>query len=346
MPRLRSVPPSLMPRLATTSSNGLAAMRTHAPSPQSVGSGVLLAAFGAVAFSGKAIIVKLGYRLGADAITLIALRMAVALPFFAALAWYAARRPGLVALSSRDRAKVAGLGFLGYYLASYLDFVGLEYVSASLERLILYLNPTLVLFIGIALFGRRADRKQVFALLLGYGGVVIAFVHDFHVGGTDIVLGSALVFGSALAYAIYLVGSGELLKRVGTIRLTAYASCVAAICCLVHFAATRSFASLSSLPREVYALSLVNGTVCTVLPVFAVMAAVSRLGAGVASQIGMIGPVSTIVLADLLLGERMGPLQIVGTVFVLVGVFIVSQSRAAPNGDGVPTPIPRQRRDR
>jgi drug/metabolite transporter (DMT)-like permease len=292
--------------------------------------GVAYAAFGAITFSGKAIIVKLGYRYGADAITLIALRMTVALPFFAAMAWFSATRPGVVPLARADRWKIVALGVLGYYLASYLDFLGLQYVSASLERLILYLNPTLVLFIGMALFGRRTNGRQIIALVLGYTGVVLAFAQDLHVSGSSIILGSLFVFGSALSYAIYLVGSGELVKRVGALRLTAYASCVAAFCCMLHFALTRPLTLLVTVPTPVYGLSLINGTLCTVLPVFAVMMGVSRLGASVASQIGMIGPVSTIILADLLLDERMGPMQIIGTVLVMVGVFIVSQSKALP----------------
>jgi len=293
-----------------------------------IGMGVTCSALGAIAFSGKAIIVKLGFRSGADAITLIALRMAVALPFFAAMAWYAATRRGVIPLSKAERWKVVVVGFLGYYLASYLDFLGLEYVSASLERLILYLNPTLVLLIGLIFFGRRANARQVIALLVGYAGVVLAFLHDFHVGGSSIALGSLLVFGSALAYALYLVGSGELVKRLGSLRLTAYASCVAALFCLLHFALTRPPAMLTGLPMPVYGLSLINGTLCTVLPVFLVMLGISRLGASVASQVGMVGPVSTIILADLLLDERMGPTQIAGTVLVMAGVFIVSQGRA------------------
>ena len=307
------------------------------------GIGVACSALGAIAFSGKAIIVKLGFRYGADAITLIALRMTVALPFFAAMAWYASTRRDVVPLSQGDRWKVVIVGFLGYYLASYLDFLGLEYVSASLERLILYLNPTLVLLIGLIFFGRRTNARQVIALLVGYAGVILAFLHDFHVGGSSVALGSVLVLGSALAYALYLVGSGEMVKRLGSLRLTAYASCVAALFCLVHFALTRPFAMLTGLPMPVYGLSLINGTLCTVLPVFLVMLGISRLGASVASQIGMIGPVSTIILADLLLDERMGPTQIAGTVLVMVGVFIVSQGRApvsmTPPRDDRPQPI-------
>ncbi len=272
-----------------------------------VGVGIAYAAVGAIAFSGKAIIVKLGFRYGADAITLIALRMAFALPFFAAMGVVATRRPGVVRLSNRDRLAVAVVGFLGYYLASYLDFLGLQWVGASLERLILYLNPTLVLLIGVAVFGRQASVKQVVALVVGYVGVAVALVHDFQVGGDRVVEGSLLVFGSALSYAVYLVGSGELVKRVGTLRLTAYASCVASLCCIAHFFVTRPAGLLLELPAPVYGLSLLNGTVCTVLPVFAVMAGIERLGASVASQVGMIGPVSTIVLADVFLDERMGP---------------------------------------
>lgn len=292
-----------------------------------VASGVAFAAFGAVAFSGKAIIVKLGFRYGADAITLIALRMLVALPLFAAIAWWVGRRGDQEPVARSDRWKIVALGFLGYYLASYLDFLGLAYVSASLERLILYLNPTLVLLIGMVMFGRRATRHQLGALVIGYAGVVLAFAHDYQLHGSSIALGSALVFGSALAYAVYLVGSGELVRRIGPIRLTAYASCVAAVLCVVHFGATRPLALLFQQPAPVYWLSLLNGTVCTVVPVFAVMMGISRIGATSAAQVGMVGPVSTIVLAWLVLGEHLGPYQIAGTVLVLVGVFVVSQSR-------------------
>jgi drug/metabolite transporter (DMT)-like permease len=300
-----------------------------------VGAGVAFSALGAIAFSGKAIIVKLAFRHGADAITLIALRMTIALPFFAIMAWYAATRRGVIPLSKADRRRVVVIGFLGYYLASYLDFLGLEYVSASLERLILYLNPTLVLLIGLLFLGRRTNARQVAALLLGYAGMVLVFLHDFHVGGNSIALGSLLVLASALAYAMYLVGSGELVKRLGALRLTAYASCVASLFCMLQFALTRPLASLAAVPMPVYGLSLINATLCTVLPVFFVMLGISRLGASVASQIGMIGPVSTIVAADLLLDERMGPTQIAGTVLVMLGVFIVSQGRT-PTSSAAP----------
>lgn len=305
---------------------GEAVAATHAEIPESHLRGVLLAALGAIAFSGKAIIVKLAYRHDVDAVTLLALRMIVALPLFLLMAAWAWRRSS--SLSGGDRVRIVVLGGLGYYLASYLDFAGLAHITATLERLILYLNPTLVLLIGVLFLGRRASRAQVLALLVSYAGVVLAIGHDLEVGGSNIVLGSALVFGSALSYALYLIGSGEIVERVGAVRLTAYASTVACVFCIVQYLLLRPLDGLLTLAPEVYGLSLLNGTVCTVLPVLAVMMAVARIGSARAAQIGMIGPVSTIVLSVLLLGESMGPWQIAGTVLVLAGVFLVGRRRA------------------
>ena len=288
-------------------------------------SGVLLAALGAIAFSGKAIIVKLGYRYGADAVTLLALRMLVAFPFFLLMGLWAARRA--TPLSRADLGRIGLLGFLGYYLASFLDFAGLAYITATLERLILYLTPTLVALIGWVALGKRVSRRQLVALLVSYAGVALAFGHDLTLGGSNIALGSALVFGSALAYALYLLGSGELVSRVGAVRLTAYASSVASMLCLLQFILLRPMEALV-LPWEVYALSLVNGTLCTVLPVLAVMMAVARIGSALAAQVGMVGPVSTILLSLLLLDEPMGPWQVAGTVLVMAGVFVVSRTGA------------------
>lgn len=288
-------------------------------------SGIALALFGAIAFSGKAIIVKLGYRYGADAITLLALRMLVALPFFALMTWWARRDSQRFRLRGSDRWKVVGLGFSGYYLASFLDFAGLEYITATLERLILYLTPTLVLLIGVLVFKRKPATRQLLALAISYLGVALAFAHDLEIGGDGIALGGLLVFLSALSYAIYLVGSGEVVARVGAVRLTAYASAVAAGFCILHFLLVRPWHSLFELPPEIYTLSLLNGTLCTVLPVLATMMAVQRLGSALASQLGMIGPVSTIVLSLFLLGEPMGVWQIAGTILVLIGVFTVTR---------------------
>lgn len=295
--------------------------------PRPLAGGFALAALGAIAFSGKAIIVKLGYRHGVDAVTLLALRMLVAFPLFLLMGVWAARRTA--PLARGDGIKILALGFFGYYLASFLDFAGLAYITATLERLILYLTPTLVLAIGMLVFRRRASATQVLALAISYAGVLLAFGHDWSMGGGNIALGSLLVFGSALSYAIYLVGSGEMVRRVGAVRLTAYASSVASVLCIGQFLLLRPLETLAVLPASVWWLSLLNGTVCTVLPVLAVMMAVSRIGSALAAQIGMIGPVSTIVLSLLLLDEPMGPWQVAGTVLVMVGVFVVSRQKAA-----------------
>ncbi len=287
--------------------------------------GVVLAALGAIAFSGKAIIVKLGYRYGADAVTLLMLRMLVALPFFLVMGgWSARRQPPL---QRGDGPRILALGFFGYYLASFLDFAGLAYVSATLERLILYLTPTLVLLIGVVVAHRKPSRRQLVALAISYAGVLLAFGHELQVDGASTWIGAALVFASALSYAFYLFGSGEIVGRVGAVRLTAYASAVACGLCILQFLLVRPWTALD-LPQEVYWLSLLNGTACTVAPVLMVMLGVARIGSSLTAQIGMIGPVSTIVLSLMLLGEPMGPWQVAGTLLVLSGVYVVSRRAA------------------
>ncbi|MBD8636845.1 MULTISPECIES: DMT family transporter [unclassified Stenotrophomonas] len=287
--------------------------------------GVGLAAIGAIAASGKAIIVKLGLRHGVDATTLLALRMAMALPLFLLLAWWSSRRAA--PLSWADRGRIAWLGFTGYYLSSWLDFQGLQYISVTLERLILYLNPTLVLLIHVVLTRQRPGRWQLVALALSYAGVLVAFGHDLQREGGQIILGSLLVLGSAISYALYLFGSGQIVARIGAVRLTAQASCVACALVLLHFGLTHPWPVLWQAPHAVHWLSLINATACTVLPVLAIMLAVKRIGSSLAAQVGMLGPVSTIVMSLWLLDEPMGPAQIAGTVLVLCGVLLVTRLR-------------------
>jgi drug/metabolite transporter (DMT)-like permease len=287
--------------------------------------GLALASLGAVAFSGKAIIVKLAYRHGVDAVTLIMLRMLFALPLFLLLAWWAGR--GKPALSRRDWIAVLGLGFSGYYLASFLDFAGLAYISASFERLILYLNPTLVLFLGWILFKRRVTGRQLLALAVSYAGVLLVFGQELHLQGSDVVLGAALVFGSAVSYALYLVYSGEEVKRLGAMRLTGLATTVACLLCIAQFLLLQPVAGLAELAPQVWWLSLLNATACTFLPVLAVMMAIERIGATLAAQTGMIGPMSTILMGVWILGEPFTPLVAVGTVLVMGGVWLLTRWR-------------------
>ena len=287
-------------------------------------SGLALAAIGAVAASGKAIIVKLAYRHGVDAMSLLALRMLVAFPFFVLMGLWAARH-STSTLGLRDWLQVAGLGFTGYYLSSYLDFLGLAYISATLERLILYLSPTMVMLIALLVLGQRPSRGQLLALLLSYAGVLLAFGHDIAFDGQRTLIGSALVFAGALSYAIYLFGSGQVVARIGTLRLTAYASGIASVLCVGQYLLTRPASELLAFSAPVYWLSLLNGTVCTALPVLAIMTGVKRIGPSLAAQVSMLGPVSTIVLSVWLLAEPMGLWQSVGTVLVLAGVLLVGR---------------------
>ena len=280
---------------------------------------------GAVAFSGKAIIVKLAYRHGVDAVTLIMLRMLFALPLFVALALWAGR--GKPALTRRDWIAVLGLGFSGYYLASMLDFAGLAYISASFERLILYLNPTLVLLLGWLLFKRRVTARQLLALAVSYAGVLVVFGQELHLQGADALLGAALVFGSAISYAVYLLFSGEEVKRLGALRLTGLATTVACLLGIAQFLVLRPLNSAFAVAPAVLWLSLLNATLCTFAPVLMVMMAIERIGATLAAQTGMIGPMSTILMGALILGEPFTPWVAAGTLLVLSGVWLLTKWR-------------------
>ncbi len=288
--------------------------------------GLAFGAVGATLFSAKAIIVKLAYRYQVDPVTLIALRMVFALPFFVAVALYFGaglpenRRSG-------DGWRVLGLGITGYYLGSFLDFLGLQYISAGLERVILYLNPTLVLLISAVVLRKTIGRLQWIALAVTYAGVLVVFSHDLKLSGSNVTLGAALVFSSALSYSIYLVAAGEIVNRIGSLRLTAWASIVACLLCMAQSVLIDP-AALFGQPWQVYGLSVINAVCCTVLPVFLVMMAVERIGSGAASQTGMLGPVATIALAAVFLGDPVSGTQLAGTAIVLAGVFILTTKKA------------------
>jgi len=292
--------------------------------PDKLVTGLVLATLGAIAFSGKAIIVKLAYRYGVDAVTLIMYRMLFALPIFAVMAWWSSR--GQPALTRRDWLGVLGLGFSGYYLASFLDFAGLAYISASLERLILYLNPTLVLILGLVLYQRHITRFQALGMGISYLGVLLVFGHEISLAGADAALGAALVFGSAVSYALYLSFSGELVKRLGSLRLVGLATLVACGLCILQFVLLRPLSAAVVAPEVIW-LSIVNATLCTAAPVLMVMMAIERIGASLAAQTGMVGPMSTIVMGALVLGEPFTGWVAAGTVLVILGIFVFMRGR-------------------
>jgi len=293
----------------------------HAIGRPALVSGLAIAIVGAVLFSMKAVVAKLLYRYQIDAVTLLAFRMLCSLPVFAAVAlWQMRRGP---ALSRADRWRLVGLGLVGYYLSSFLDFLGLQYISVGLERLILFLTPSFVLLITALFFRRRIGKMEWMALGLSYCGIVFVFLHDLHGGAGSTALGATFVLGSAISYAVYLLGSGELVRRIGALRLVSYAMCVSSVACIAQFFVLRPAGMLVQ-PAPVYWLSLANGIFCTVFPVFMTMVAVQRIGAPTASQAGMIGPISTLFLGALILGEPITAVQLGGTALVLAGIYMLS----------------------
>lgn len=300
-------------------------------SPSHYRSGIICAIVGAIAFSGKSIIIKLAYQHGVDAVTLLMFRMLFAMPFFVVIGLWAGR--GKAALTRRDWLGVLLLAFVGYYLGSFLDFAGLQYITASLGRLIMYLNPTLVLLIGFFVLGKRVSLRQAGAMAVSYAGIALVFGHELYLTGAaknalaahDIWLGSGLVFLAALSYAVYLLYSGELVKRVGGIRLASLATSVAALMCVLQFVLLRSLDMALQAQSVVLWLSLLNAVVCTVLPVLLVMMAVERIGPALASQIGMIGPVATLAMGAVVLDEPLTLWVMVGTVLVIGGVWFVAK---------------------
>ncbi len=284
--------------------------------------GVVFALLAAVGFSAKAILVKLAYLDSVDAVTLLALRMVFSVPFFIGVALWA-KQHHAEPLNTHDRLLVLGLGLIGYYCSSFLDFLGLEYISAGLERLILFLYPTMTVLLTAVLYKRAIGRKVLAALALCYAGIALVFLHDVGTKEGSIVLGALLVFASTLSYSIYLVGAGHAIARIGSMRFTAYAMVVASVASLLQFVVMRPL-SVLELPMRVYELSIAMAIFSTVLPVFLLSFAIHRIGSGSASLIGTVGPVSTIYITYVFLNEHISLLQIAGSILVLGGVLIIS----------------------
>ena len=290
-----------------------------------IGSALVLAA--AVTVSSKAVMVKLAYAYGVDAESLIALRMAFAMPFFVALAIWARRQEVQRRIGAKDALVMVALGVLGGYAPMWFDFAGLAYVSAGLERVILFLYPTMVVLISALLFGQRIGRREIFALVTSYAGVALAVGHDLTVlksGAAETMLGAILIMISALTYAGYLVCSGRIIPRVGTANFTAYSMLVAGIASAVHFAIMPHAVAITQLPLPVYHIALLMAVVATVLPAVMLNAGIRRLGSSQASLLSSVGPVSTILLAYVFLGEEVTVMQLAGTGLVVAGVIAIT----------------------
>lgn len=283
--------------------------------------------FAAVAFSFKAILVKLAYRHGVDPVTLLALRMAFSAPFFVLIAAWWSRDGSLGRLSLPDWARVAALGLLGYYLASYFDFVGLQYISAALERLVLFLYPTFVVLISAMLYARRITRRDLLALLLSYGGISLVVAGDFSAGHRNVALGVFWVLLSALCYAIYLVGNGRMVSTMNSVVFACVASVFSCVGVLIHFLLVGEVSQLWSQPAPVYVYAIIMAIVSTVLPVIVMSEGIRRVGSSHASMLGTVGPVATIVFGATLLGEPITVIQVVGAALVMAGVLSITVAK-------------------
>ena len=238
--------------------------------------GILMAGVGSMLFSGKAILVKLAFGYGANAETLLALRMLMALPLFWGIFWWESRRKAMDPITWLDRAKLFFLGFLGYFLSSYIDFLGLQYISVGLERIVLYLTPTIVLLISYFVLKKPVSQVQWFSLIVGYIGVFIVFIQDASSTGIDAWLGMALVFGSACSYAAYMIGAGEMVRRIGSVRLVVYASSASAFLSIAQSTIHNPMAIFEQ-PLPIYWFSLLNASLCTVIPMLLIMIAINRI---------------------------------------------------------------------
>lgn len=294
--------------------------------------GSVMVLVSAIAFSSKAIIVKLAYAYHVDAATLIALRMAFSVPFFIGLAIWGLLSAPLPKLTVADFWALVCLAAVGGYGSMWLNFEGLSYVSAGLERVILFLYPTIVVVLSAVLFKHHITKRELFALAASYMGVILVVWHDVSFpaassASAHTLLGAGLVLASAIVYAVYLVYSGKLIPRLGATLFTSYTMLIATLASAIHFATTANVQAVMHLPSQVYWLSLLMAVVATVLPAILMNAGIHRLGSSKAALISSVGPVATILLAYAFLGEKVTGVQLAGTALVLTGFLAISLAK-------------------
>lgn len=293
-------------------------------------SGFLITLTGAVLFSTKAIIVKKAFaNTSVDALTLLTLRMVFSLPFYLATAFFISRQTGNIKMTPVQWAFTFLIGLLGYYVSSFFDFLGLQYISAGLERLILFLYPTFAVLINTLVYKETINKNQKLALLLTYIGIGIAFFGELSMDGRKdhALLGSFLVFLCAITYAIYIVGSGRIIPQVGAAKFTAYAMLAATSGIFIHFFIRGEFIVLSS-GTSLWGYGLMLGIIATVIPSFFLSYGMKQIGSNNVAIISSIGPVSTIIQASIFLGETIIPAQLFGTALVITGIILLGRKRA------------------
>ena len=289
-------------------------------------SSIFIAIAGVVLFSTKAVMVKMAYEFDVSSLHLLLFRMVFSLPFYIVLSFYFKSKISSE-IKKRDYTWLFVFGFLGYYLAAYFDFLGLQYIKAGLERIILFVYPTLVLLISRLFLKTKITSKQVIAILITYLGVLVSFWGELNLEGEYLILGGSLIFLSALTYASYLVGSGWLIPKFGVIMFTSYAMMVSTVCVITHYLITDR-GNLFNYPYQVYVLGLLMSIISTLIPSLLVSLAIKRIGANKFSIIGSVGPISTNMLAYLFLDERLSIIQIFGAIIVILGVVFISKSKS------------------
>ncbi|HEY4149239.1 MAG TPA: DMT family transporter [Chitinophagaceae bacterium] len=296
--------------------------------------GFLISFTGAILFSTKAIIIKKAFHsTSADALTLLMLRMLFSLPFYLVAAFWGRSREGYVKMNRRQWIWIVVLGLLGYYLSSFFDFVGLQYVSAGLERLILFIYPSLAVLINAWVFKHRINRAQSWALLLTYAGIGIAYFGELKIdtGNPHFYWGSFLIFLCAITYAFYLAGTGRMIPILGAARFTTWSMLVATGAVLLHFmvrSAVRGDYHLTIFSNGLWMYGVLLALLATVIPSFMLSAGMKRIGPNNAAIVTSVGPVSTILQAHFILGDKIFMEQVVGTVLVIIGILLIGwQSR-------------------
>ncbi|EOQ87093.1 EamA-like transporter family protein [Leptospira yanagawae serovar Saopaulo str. Sao Paulo = ATCC 700523] len=289
--------------------------------------GVAFVLIGALLFSAKAVVVKLTYRYEISAIGSLFFRMFFAFPFLVWMAWSAEKNSEKVSLTKKDYWNVLLMGVVGYYLASLFDFLGLKYISAGLERIILFIYPTLVVLLSFFFLKKKIHGREIFSLILTYTGVFLAYGQDVQLGSPkDVSLGAFFILLSALTYAIYLMGSGSIIPKLGAKRFTAWALIISSLVVFLHFLIFGSYKELIQ-PMSFYLLAFLMGTVNTVVPAVFVSEGIKRVGSKTAAIVGSVGPMSTLFLAYWILEEPITILHSIGTIFVLTGVFWISTGK-------------------
>lgn len=304
--------------------------------------GVAFAAAGAGLFSLKGVVIKLAYADGMSVNQLLTLRMAFALPVYLAVGVYAfmrtTQRPG-----ARTYAIAAGLGIMSYYISSYINFMGLKYVSAQLERLILYAYPTMVALLAWIFLKEKITRRHVLALVLAYAGVFVLFGAEIGHQGPDVIFGAFLVFTGAFIYAIYVTASKGVITRMGSALFTSFAMSAASLVFLAQSGVEMMIAPPPPVSANGIWLSLILATVCTVIPSFLISEAIGRIGPGPMSAIGGVGPVVAAWAAVAILHEPFGWPHVVAMVLTIVGVWLLARAPrprmgVAAASAGAPTP--------